>query len=306
MGNRILMKHDILAGIISIIIIISLYTMGGILTFSVNIEETKYLQSVLSPIGDAPSFNGSTLYVGGTGPGNYSSIQAAIDNATSGDIIYVYNGIYQENIQVNKSLYLKGENKNTTIIDGRYLDNTVTILVDPVYISNFTITNGSYYGILLDNSRWSLISNVIVYNNSDTGIYARSSFNCEIRNNLIYNNDYGIYLNLNSRNFSILNNNITLNDFRGIFLINTYDNTVENNSITYNDDGIGIFSSRNNSIVHNQILNNCDYGMRIKNSTYNIIRSNDIVYGEYGIYIFDASNYNNIIGNTIKPNFHHH
>ena len=36
------------------------------------------------------------------------------------------------------------------------------------------------------------------------------------------------------------------------------------------------------------------------------IKSNTIVYGGYGVYIFDKSNYNIIIGNTIKSNFYHH
>ncbi|RLF42398.1 MAG: hypothetical protein DRN12_00290, partial [Thermoplasmata archaeon] len=306
MTNILFRKQYIFTWVASIMMIGSIYMGGGSLTSSIDISEVRSIQFNLSPIGDAPSFNGSTLYVGGSGPGNYSSIQAAIDNASDGDIIYVYSGIYQENIHVNKSVYLKGENKDTTIIDGRNLDNTVKVDVDPVYISNFTITNGSYYGIMLDNARWNLISNVIIHNNSDSGIYARASFHCEIKNSLISNNDYGVYLNVNSRNFSISNNNITLNNLRGIFLINSYNITMENNSITNNEDGIGIFSSWNNNIIYNQILNNCDYGMRIKNSTYNLIKSNTIIYGEYGIYIFDQSDFNTIIGNIIKPDFSHH
>jgi len=35
-----------------------------------------------------------TLYVGGNGVGNYSSIQDAIDSASDGDTVYVYSGIY--------------------------------------------------------------------------------------------------------------------------------------------------------------------------------------------------------------------
>jgi len=44
----------------------------------------------------------SILYVGGSGPGNYSKIQDAIDNASEGDTIFVYNGTYNEQINVNK------------------------------------------------------------------------------------------------------------------------------------------------------------------------------------------------------------
>ncbi|UCD13765.1 MAG: hypothetical protein JSW60_09460 [Thermoplasmatales archaeon] len=36
------------------------------------------------------SFDGKTLYVGGDGPGNYSKIQDAIDNASDGDTVSVF------------------------------------------------------------------------------------------------------------------------------------------------------------------------------------------------------------------------
>ena len=42
--------------------------------------------------------NGKTLYVGGSGPGNYTKIQDAINNAIDGDTIYVYSGTYNGNI----------------------------------------------------------------------------------------------------------------------------------------------------------------------------------------------------------------
>ncbi len=40
--------------------------------------------------------NRNILYVGGTGPNNYTRIQDAIDNASDGDTIFVYSGIYYE------------------------------------------------------------------------------------------------------------------------------------------------------------------------------------------------------------------
>jgi len=62
---------------------------------------------------------GNTLYVGGVGPGNYTTIQDAIDDASDGDTIIVYPGIYYENqVLINKALSIKGAEWATTIIDG--------------------------------------------------------------------------------------------------------------------------------------------------------------------------------------------
>ncbi len=49
---------------------------------------------------------------------NWSSIQDCIDNSSTFDLIYIYNGTYDENVTVNKSLSLIGEHKEGVIIDG--------------------------------------------------------------------------------------------------------------------------------------------------------------------------------------------
>ena len=52
-----------------------------------------------------------------TTPGSRGYIQDLIDNASSGDTIYIPSGIYYESIVIDKSITLVGEDKNTTIID---------------------------------------------------------------------------------------------------------------------------------------------------------------------------------------------
>ena len=41
-----------------------------------------------------PNISAEQFYVGGTGPGNYTTIQAAIDNTTDGDAVYISDGEY--------------------------------------------------------------------------------------------------------------------------------------------------------------------------------------------------------------------
>jgi len=63
----------------------------------------------------------NTLYVGGRGPGNYTRIQDAINNASNGDKVFVYDesSPYYEKVKINKAIQLVGENQQTTVIDGR-------------------------------------------------------------------------------------------------------------------------------------------------------------------------------------------
>ena len=100
------------------------------------IEESEYLLS-----------NGKVLYVGGNGPGNFSKIQDAINNASDGDTIFVYSGTYDEIIIVNKSVDLIGQNKSDTIIKGIGSGDVVHIYVSWVTIKNFKINNSGHFWV---------------------------------------------------------------------------------------------------------------------------------------------------------------
>ena len=84
---------------------------------------------------------GSTWYVGGSEPSNFSKIQDAIDYASSGDTVFVYDDSspYNENLIINKTINLIGENKESTVINGDSEKNVIVILAENVHISGFSI-----------------------------------------------------------------------------------------------------------------------------------------------------------------------
>lgn len=146
------------------------------------------------------------LYVGGSGPGNYSSIQEAINDSSNADMVFVYNGTYYENIIINKHINLYGENRNNTIIDGSAnTNNGITIKNhDNVTISGFTIrnvpshpsqpslySNGIHIWATSSGSRhsnYNIVSNCIINNCSYHGIRIHASDNGQnVLNNLISN-----------------------------------------------------------------------------------------------------------------------
>ena len=111
---------------------------------------------------------GEVLYVNSTGSdGAYLRIQDAIDAADEGDTIFVYGGTYRENLIIDKTLSLVGEDMNNTIIDGGGKVDVVYVSADWVNITGFTLTNnGPDY--------------------KDAGIELNSNRNCKIMNNNIW------------------------------------------------------------------------------------------------------------------------
>ena len=73
------------------------------------------------------------------------SIQEAINSAQHGDTVLVHNGTYIEDVVVNKSISLIGENKENTIVYGSGNGTVIYVFADNVNISRFTIMNSGNF-----------------------------------------------------------------------------------------------------------------------------------------------------------------
>lgn len=218
--------------------------------------------SVSNPIAMNAAASPATLHVGGTGSGNYTSIQAAINAASNGDTIFIHSGTYTENIVVNKIVTLKGANKQNTVIDGGSIGNVVTITSDWVNLTDFTITKGSGRGVVVQSaSDHCRIENNIIIDNVNRGIQVGS--NCDFNlfaNNFIDNQTWGINLANNNDNNTIQDNIINNSQLGIYFYSNNNDNIIRRNTIT-NSSWYGIYlwtSNVNNTLYHNKLLNNAN------------------------------------------------
>ncbi len=198
-----------------------------------------------------PTLRGSWLYVGGSGPGNYSRIQDAINNASDENTVFVYDDSspYYENLIINKSISLIGEKKETTIIDGS--GGNIIILIqqtENVQIQGFTIRNSSRskidwdyakgIGIQLLAAKFCNISDTII-TNTDVGIcllnYIWNEFTDSnmLSKNIIIKNSFGIALDWGSGYTTIENNDLRLNWY-GLIIITTNSNTIIKNNFMWN------------------------------------------------------------------------
>lgn len=144
----------------------------------------------------AASFGGLIIYVDDDntdGPWDgsidhpFQFIQDAIDDATDGDTILVFDGVYRENIVVTKSIDLKGDNKYSLINGYSSSGTIVKIVANNVTLCGFTISDcGSQpnnAGLMIHSSD-NVITNNDIRNNHNFGLYVIGS------NNLIYHNNF--------------------------------------------------------------------------------------------------------------------
>ena len=282
MYNNLFRKVLVLGVIIIFFCTFSLSSMGEVFE---NINN-------FSPIGI--NTNGITLNVGGTGPDNYTKIQYAIDNASKGDTVFVhsYSSPYYENVVIDKSIRLIGEDPAITTIIGNYSGCTIEVHASNASIFGFCIKNGNLSGIKLWNSENCSISNNIIEMNNRNGISLIESCNNCIEVNNINDNENGIKLNDESK-FSIIERNIIKNNYNGIFLESSSKNIIINNEIDTNDYGLKLYyRSRSNTIEQNIISNN-DLGIFLGGTIYPTFIFNIFI---------DGSTHNKIVKNNFFNN----
>jgi len=255
-----------------------------------------------------PICMGNILYVGGSGPGNYTKIQDAIDNASSGDTVYVYaySSPYYENVVVDKSINLIGEDRDTTVIDGNGVGDVVFVSANGTRISGFTLQNsgsGTYYnaGIVIHSS-YNIVNDNFISDNNEFGIYCPMDYDYGeniIYDNIIENNkDYGILIEDTFYYENNVYSNHIENNTIGIFIrpsilpsAITYKNNIFGNTIIRNNVGVVISHGYGNLVFENNITNNergismgGDWGSGFNNSVY----KNNIIDNEEGIILWSG------------------
>jgi len=230
----------------------------------------------------------SIHYVGGDGPGNYSSIQQAIDHTSPGDTVCVYPGVYYENLVVETSITLQGLEMDTTVINGGNSGDIPAIRVDAdkVNITGFTIVWADWE-----------------YHEPGIKIYSN---HVHVYNNNISFHDKGIILTLSAKE-CLIEKNIFYNNFEGILLFQpgSHNHTIQDNTFQKCSFGIILTSSHNNIIHNNTITNSPAKAIALQDSKNNIIKNNTITKSSRGVYLEGDSTGNLIYNNNFIENLNH-
>ena len=221
--------------------------------------------------------------VGKSGLEDYTTIQAAVDAASSGDSIYVHPGNYTENIQIGKTVNVYGMMNETgyPYIDAGQSGSGVTITGTAVNLSGFNITNSNTAGIIINYGSGLIANNSIT--RSGFGIKVLNTTNTIVRKNRVIKSN-SIYLA--SSSFNQVSDNIA-DGF----------NTATNGGVDY---GLEVYTSENNVFSGNTVKNYHNYGnVYLKTARFNSFINNSVTTGDKYGFRLQYSDSNLFDGNYI-------
>jgi parallel beta-helix repeat protein len=169
------MQKNIMRLLIIVLIILSFF-------YLLQIENIQSLDITIYV--DTQNFNGPW---DGTKEYPYNKIQDGIDQLIENGTVYVSDGTYHENIRINKTIKLVGNDKTTTIINGDGKFDCILINANNTTIQGFTCTNCT------------------------RGINISRSSNSTITENTILKTEYALYISKQSDNNIIYMNNFLTN-----------------------------------------------------------------------------------------------
>jgi parallel beta-helix repeat protein len=244
-----------------------------------------------------------------TVPDDYSTIQAAVYAAGPGDTIHVRKGMYKEDIIIDKSLTLQGEDRNSTIIDGGGDGTVVHITASHVLVQGFTVTNGDY-GIEF----WSTqpihhitLRDLIITQNKVFGIQTLRTAGQHVIEDCILSHNVECSLFAHQFSRSVIRNCEAFGNGGDLRVGWSWHCIIEGNKVHHNrDGGISIDSCYNTTVERNLTCSNIGKGISLFYiSSHNTIKNNIVFNNLVGIYnslLWGGFGENRIFHNDILDN----
>ncbi len=224
----------------------------------VNMSEEGILYVDDDNAGD-PDMDGSRVHP-------FDTIQKGLDNATIGNVIRIWDGLYREVLNITLEVTLLG-NGSTSEISSSDDIVLLTISSHNVTIESVNITNNF---------------------NTGTGIHAVDSDNLTIRNSILWALDDGIMIN-NSENVLIQGTEFERGD-TGIQVVEGRNITAMDLSLTnINDEGLGYYNV-DEIVIFNNTFDSVDTGIYLDDCGNVTISQCDLSGDDDGLYIFNSLN----------------
>jgi parallel beta-helix repeat protein len=271
-------------------------------------------------------------------PGDFETIQAAVDAADDGDEVVVGGGTYIENILIRKQITIRSESGvGKCIIEPMLLYSsvvpTVNISSNHVEINGFTIEGNRYgIGISINNVGGCRIANNVI-SGFYCGVLLLRSSNNEVVDNTFVGNDFG--MSLEGANDNVISNNAFIRG--GVHVLDSYNNLIRGNhingkSLVYlervsnllvneagqvvavncrgitirglnlSDIAVGIeFQGTEDSTVERNIIENSSFGIELITSSDIRLANNLLRNNTWGVFLVETKNIE-VIDNVVVGN----
>ena len=232
-------------------------------------------------------FSGEKLYVGGDGANNYTKIQNAIDNASDGDIVFIYNGVYNETLEINTQIFLIGESKNKTVIKGNYSKSVITINKQMIKLFNLRIqaSGGKKEDALVKINSDHIWMINCVFEYSRNGVVASNKSDISIWNSIFYHTAIGITFDKCTNSY-VLNTSFIKNGI-GVLIKNSENINIDQCFGVFNGPTVNVDSSDNIEISNSTICksNENQGGIYCEFSSNITVKNCSIYHNGYGVEI---------------------
>jgi len=242
----------------------------------------------------------------------WDTIQEGVDDASDGDTVIVYAGEYVENVDVDKSITLRGAGADVVAVQAAGVgDDVFYVTADWVNISGFMVTGATGYytsGIYLCQADYCNISD----NNASNNYYGIGIKSCNntLTNNIFINDGLTIEGFWNTVENNTVNgkpliyledtSNFTIQNAGQVILVNCTNITAENLNISNASVGVQLLITDDCKMMNNIVTNNV-FGILICYSSNNTLTNNTASNNYGGIYLHSSSN-NTLTGNIANSN----
>ncbi|MFH1100489.1 MAG: C25 family cysteine peptidase [Methanobacteriota archaeon] len=238
----------------------------------------------------------------------YWTIQDAVDEADTGDLLSIDGREYYESVYIDKPLTLIGNAAYHPVIDSCHIRDGICVDAEDVILRRLTIRNPGFMLFDIFAGINIYANNVTVLETSITdanyGLCLHDIQNCVISGNLFTHNRLGLILY--SPFFQNSYNTIIGNTFlgtiagysTGVMFVGSSNNTLMENTFINNTKAIELaYWSQNNSITGNRITDNI-MGGYLSASRYNVFVENIFLDNNQGVRLEDSTAFNLFYHNT--------
>ncbi len=234
--------------------------------------------------------NARTLVtVDDSGGADFTKIQDAVDFASDGYTVFVYDGTYDEHVVVGKELEIVGQTRSGVIIDGGGTGTALYLGANRIVVHNLTIQSAEF-GVFQDRTNNTRLYTTTIQDYG-TGLYHNYTLNAWVAYNLITRGKIGVVA-YKAYDDAIRYNVISYNTDYGAKgynarLRNCFNwNTLHHNRIGYYYDpttDLPPYEFDGNVLVDN------DVGVKVSDSSAIYLTNNTITGGSVGVQLLNSS-----------------